>query len=102
MTHTRDLAPVYLTEHAIERFRERARIALGRRYSFDAARLKIASMLTRADVEHVRASVRAAQIRKHGHDSESWVCGGWRFVIVLREGTRVLVTCARKKPGENR
>lgn len=97
----RALAPVYLTEHAVTRFRERARRALGRRYSDLDAREKIVKLLARASVERLSAGVRAAHVKKYGVEAEYWISGGWRFVVAFRPDRRVLVTCARRAPGEN-
>lgn len=107
---TQHLAPVYLTFHAVDRFRERSRRALGVRYTPAAARTRIAGLLARAEPDDpddaVRRRLLAYRTRRtveQGGKVEYWRVGGWRFVVVMDPPAwkRVLVTCERVVPGEN-
>lgn len=107
---TAQIACVFLTDHAIARFRDRSWRALGNLYTEAEAQRRMQRLLSFAEPETATRAMRRAHLsqreasaRARGETVEFWTAGGWRFVVVIArdQASRVLVTCERTNPAEN-
>jgi hypothetical protein len=104
------LAPVFVSRHAVERYQKRHRLSHGTEVRVPEATAQILELLARADpyepenaTQFWHMERRIHRERGQGREVEFWHADGWRFVLCRRaaDAHRVLVTCERIVAEEN-